>query len=211
MKIYNKRGFFHGLAFCACGIVDLIFIFTGFLTVLWFWYLDAAVLFFMGGFWVSRALSQEKSQRDLTGNWRLGGTIIYNKTGFSDGLFLLLCAAGSLVTAWSKGLGWRQHVYTLLFAYFGLDRIVRAVSLEEARKDIIEERDERNELIALKAQGMSFQITQTVSLLLTAFFILKGGRSNQLDLASAGVGTALCFAISVLAGFFTRRYYEKHI
>lgn len=211
MKIYNRKGFFHGLTFCACGVMNLVLIFTGFLTVLWFWLLDTAIIFLMGGIPVVRALSQEKSQRDLTTNWKLGQTVIYNKYGFLDGIWLFLCAVGSLVTALTKDLGWHQHVYTLLFAYFGLDRISRAVTLEDAKKDITEERDERNKLVILKAQAMSFQITQTASLLLMVIFVLKGGRFNQLDLVSAGAGAALCFFISILAGFFTRKYYEKHL
>lgn len=211
MKIYNRKSFFHGLTFFACGIMNLVLIFTGFLTVLWFWCLDTAAIFLMGGFLVFRALSQDKSQRDLTENWKLGSTIVYNKTRFFDGIWLLLCALGSLVTTWSKGLDWHQHVYTVLFFYFGMDRIVRAISLEEAKKDIIEERDERNKLVILKTQAMSFQITQTVSLLLMVFFVLKGGQFNQLDLVSAGVGAALCFVATILAGLFTRKYYEKRL
>jgi len=210
MKICNKKGFFFGLGVCACGVLNLVLLFTGFLTMFWFWWLDTALLFWMGGFWVLRALSREKSRQDLTENWKLGGTVIYNKTGFFDGLFLLLCAAGSLVTAWTKDLGWHQHVFTVLFLYFGLDRIVRAITLEEAKKDLIEERDERNRMVILKARAMSYQIIQTVSLLLTAFFVLKGGKVNQLDLVSAGAGAGLCFVISILVGWSTQKYYEKH-
>lgn len=211
MRLYNKRGFFSGLTFCACGILDLILIFTGFLTLLWFWFLDAAVLFYMGGRLILRALSQEQSRRDLTENWNIGQTVIYNKYGFLDGVWLLLCAAGSLVTALTTELGWRQNIYTVLLLYFGLDRIVRAVTLEDAKKDLVEERDERNRMVILKAQAMSFQITQVASLLLMCFFVLRGGRFNQVDLVSAGLGASLCFLISLLSGFFTRKYYEKHL
>ncbi len=210
MKIYNKKGFYCGLTFWACGVLNLVLLFTGFLTMFWFWWADTALMFLMGGFWVFRALSREKSRRDLTENWKLGGTVIYNKTGFFDGLFLLLCAAGSMVTALTKDLGWRQHVFTVLFLYFGVDRVVRAVTLEDAQKDLIEERDERNRMVALKSQAMSFRIVQTVSLLLAFFLVLIGGKINQLDLVSAGAGAFLCFVISVFAELFTRKYYEKH-
>lgn len=212
MKLYNKRGFFCGLAFCICGAADLVLLaIRYFQTFRWFWYLDAAVFFLIGAALIVRALSQEKSRRDLTANWKLGQTVIYNKYGFLDGLFFLLCAVGSLVTASSKNLDWHQHVYTALFLYFGLNRITRAVTLEDAKKDITEERDERNKLVDLKTQAISFRITQTASLLLMVFFVLKGGTFNQLDLVSAGAGAALCFFISILSGFFTRKYYDRRL
>lgn len=212
MKICNKRGFFNGLAFCFCCILNLVLLAVGyFQTFRWFWYTDSAVFLLTGTVLLIRALSPEKSRRDLTEKWRIGKTVIYNKYGFLDGIFLLLCAPGSLVTAISKGLGWRQNLYTVLFIYFGLDRVIRATTLEEARKDILEERDERNRMVTLKGQAMSFQITQTVSLLLMAFFILKGGQFNQLDLASAGVGAGLCFLISIFSIWCTRKYYEKRL
>ena len=212
MKICNKRGFFNGLAFCFCCILNLILVAVGyFQTFRWFWYIDAAVFLLIGAVLLVRALSPETARRDLTEKWRIGKTVIYNKYGFLDGIFLLLCAPGSLVTAMSKEVGWSQHLYTVLFVYFGLDRVIRAITLEDAKKDILEERDERNRMVTLKGQAMSFQITQTVSLLLMAFFILKGGQFNQLDLASAGVGAGLCFLISILAVWCTRKYYEKHL
>jgi len=212
MKIYNKKGFFNGLAFCACGMLNLVLLLTGwFQAVRWFWWMDTAILFLLGGGLVFRAMSQDIARRDLTENWKLGGVIIYNKNGFLDGLFLLLCAVGSMVTAWSKNLDWHQHFYTVLFAYFGLNRIVRAISLEDAKKDIVEERDERNQMVILKAQAMSFQITQVASLLLMCFFVMKGGHFNQLDLVSAGVGAAVCFLVTVFSGFFAGKYYKKHL
>jgi len=212
MKIYNKKGFFNGLAFCACGALNLILLLTGwFQTARLYWWMETTILFLMGGGLVFRAISQDIAQRDLTENWKLGSVIIYNKYKFLDGFWLLLCAVGSMVTAWSKDLDWHQHVYTVLFVYFGLDRTIRAMSLEDSKKDLVEERDERNQMVILKAQAMSFQITQVASLLLMCFFVLKGGHFNQLDLVSAGAGAAVCFLVTVLSGFFSGKYYEKHL
>ena len=88
--------------------------------------------------------------------------------------------------------------------------IFRSFSRELTKADKLDELDERNQLIALKSNSKTSQITQLGSGILTVAFIGMGGGSGNKDFITMGVGAAFCFTISLFAEMFTKIYYEKH-
>lgn len=209
MKIYCKTTFRHGLFFYLFGVFDLIWCFVvGFRPLL---ILSLVLETLIGTVLLYRALSSTLGERDRTEHWGSGETTIYNKGKFLSGVLLLTMSPIALDTFLNGGVGVGFVSSMVVLFWAGANAVLRSMSLEESQKDIIEERDERNKLVILKTQAMSFQITQLVCLLLMCFFFLKGGYINKLDLDSAGVGAFACLLAAWAAEFFTRKYYEKHL
>lgn len=134
---------------------------------------------------------------------------IYNKKYFAYGLASLALGIAVFVTA-ERPVEIKPIVLALLCAIIGVGFIFRSFSRELTKADKLDELDERNQLIALKSNSKTSQITQLGSGILTVAFIGMGGGSGNKDFITMGVGAAFCFTISLFAEMFTKIYYEKH-
>lgn len=72
----------------------------------------------------------------------------------------------------------------------GLGFVFRSFSYELTKADKLEGLDERNQLIALKSNSRTSQITQLGSAVLTITFMGMGGVSGNKDFIAMGVGAA---------------------
>ena len=86
--------------------------------------------------------------------------------------------------------------------------VIRSLSRKYTREDKLDEMDERNQLIKLKSQSKSFQLTQSISFLLMLALLVMGKISGYDGFISMGVGIAFAFSISMLSEIFTFMYYE---
>lgn len=134
---------------------------------------------------------------------------IYNMKSFMYGLASLTLGIGVFVTA-EQPVGVKPVILAVLCAAIGAGFVLRSFSHKIARADKFEELDERNQLIAMKSNSKTSQITQLGSGILTVAFIGLGGGSGNKDFIAIGAGAAFCFTISLFAEMFTKIYYEKH-
>ncbi len=134
---------------------------------------------------------------------------IYSMKSFIYGLAPLTLGTGVFVTA-EQPVGVKPVILAVLCAAIGAGFVLRSFSHKIARADKLEELDERNQLIALKSNSKTSQITQLGSGILTVAFIGLGGGSGNKDFIAIGAGAAFCFTISLFAEMFTKIYYEKH-
>ena len=104
----------------------------------------------------------------------------------------------------------KSIILAALCVIIGLSFIFRSFSRELTKADQLDELDERNQLIALKSNSKTSQITQLGSGILTVAFIGMGGGSGNKNFIAIGIGAAFCFTISLFAEMFTKIYYEKH-
>ena len=134
---------------------------------------------------------------------------IYNKKSFALGLgFAILGIALFIVE--KRPLEIKPLILIGVCAIISVSAIWRSLSHELSKADKLEELDERNRLIALKANSKTSQITQLGCGILTVAFLGIGGGSGNKDFIAMGVGAAFCFTISLFAEMFTKIYYEKH-
>ena len=134
---------------------------------------------------------------------------IYNKKSFIHGLAFLVLGIGVYITA-ERPIEAKPIILAVLCTVIGAGFILRSFYLKLARVDKLEELDERNQLIALKSNSKTSQITQLGSGILTVAFMGMGGGSGNKDFIAIGVGAAFCFTISLFAEMFTKIYYETH-
>lgn len=134
---------------------------------------------------------------------------IYSRKYFVYGLASLALGTAVFITA-EQPITLKPIILAALCAVIGVGFILRSFSHELTKADKLEELDERNQLIALKSNSKTSQITQLGSGILTVAFIGMGGGSGNKDFIVMGVGAAFCFTISLFAEMFTKIYYEKH-
>lgn len=134
---------------------------------------------------------------------------IYDKKAFLYGAGYLLLAGGLLLTA-KRPIGGKPLVLAVLCAAVGLGLLLGSFSRRLARESRLEERDERNRLIALKAGRKTSQITQAGSALVMIAFLGIGKGTGNREFLAIGLGAAFCFAISLFAEMFAKFYFEKH-
>lgn len=139
---------------------------------------------------------------------------IYNKKGFVWGIFwtilgvarlaLLVIVPEDSTAQLVKGL-----VLGIFMLIFGMSMMLRAFSKEATREDRIEERDERNALVKLKAQAR----TSTVMFWTIIVFMAAGliGYMTTENMAYAFVFTvpAVMLIVYFAASFIASIYYER--
>lgn len=80
---------------------------------------------------------------------------IYNKKAFASGVFSLVLGLALLAAMAATG-NWRPKsvVLCVLCLLFGVGSVTRALSRDKAVRDLIDARDERNILVALRTKNL---------------------------------------------------------
>ncbi len=134
---------------------------------------------------------------------------IYSRKYFLYGLASLALGIAVFITA-ERPVEIKSIILAALCVIIGLSFIFRSFSRELTKADQLDELDEHNQLIALKSNSKTSQITQLGSGILTVAFIGMGGGSGNRNFIAIGIGAAFYFTISLFAEMFTKIYYEKH-
>lgn len=138
---------------------------------------------------------------------------IYNKKIFLVGVFLLLLDI-LLLTANICGVRELDIVtlqWFITLTILGLTSIIRSMDRKTAREDKINERDERNRFVKLRAQSRALEIGQWACFGL-GFAVNLWGKFNAPGGALFYIGFGLMLSFLVLASvhFCTWLYYEEH-
>lgn len=133
---------------------------------------------------------------------------VYNKRNFASGLVLALLGAGLLAIGLSRGFELKKCVLSVLCLFIGYGLIIRSISRQWAKEDLLNERDERNQLIALKSRSRSLGLTQGISFGLMILFFLTAKSTGSELLISCGIGLGFGLAVSMIAELCATLYYE---
>ena len=131
---------------------------------------------------------------------------IYSKKRLWSGVGLLVLAALLLVTMCIKGFRAKSVALVVVLVAIGLGELGSAMSRQQA----IEDREERNVFIELKAKSRGFSLTQNICLALTIVLIVGGAVKGQMVLLAMGVATGLVITVSTICELCTTLYYENH-
>ena len=86
---------------------------------------------------------------------------IYNKKTFASGVFSLVLGLALLAAMAATG-NWRpKSVVLCVLCLFGVGSVTRSLSRDKAVRDLIDARDERNILVALRTKSTCFTVLQT--------------------------------------------------
>lgn len=135
---------------------------------------------------------------------------IYHKKNFAVGLGLSLLGAANLGLMVWKGWQIRETVTALLCLLLGIGSLLRSLSRDMAREDILEERDERNRLVALKYRSSALRLTQGISFLLMLLLFVLSKTSGQQSLLLVGLGLGLALSVSIWSELGAELYHQKH-
>lgn len=133
---------------------------------------------------------------------------VYNKRNFASGLVLALLGAGLLAIGLSRGFELKKCVLSVLCLFIGYGLIIRSISRQWAKEDLLNKRDERNQLIALKSRSRSLGLTQGISFCLMILFFLTAKSTGSELLISCGIGLGFGLAVSMIAELCATLYYE---
>ena len=88
---------------------------------------------------------------------------IYNKKGFGSGMFSFVVGLALLISMLATG-NWRPKsvVLCVLCLLLGAGAVTRSLSRDKAIRDLIDERDERNILVALRTKSTCFTVLRAV-------------------------------------------------
>ena len=136
---------------------------------------------------------------------------IYQKKNFKLGLWSLVLAALLLAAGlWRGNFDWKDGVLCALLAFLGGGNLIRSLSREMSREDKVEELDERNRLVKLKAQSQAYHISQFVFLCGASALCALGKWNGSMLWVGAGLGLMAAFLFALAADFITWVYYDEH-
>ncbi len=136
---------------------------------------------------------------------------IYHKKNFKLGLWSLVLAALLLAAGlWRGNFDWKDGVLCALLAFLGGGNLIRSLSREMSREDKVEELDERNRLVKLKAQSQAYHISQFVFLCGASTLCALGKWNGSMLWVGAGLGLMAAFLFALAADFITWVYYDEH-
>lgn len=134
---------------------------------------------------------------------------IYSKKNFTYGLLLTLLGIVSLILNFIKGFRVRSCILLALCIYFGIGIIIRSISREMTKEDILNDLDERNQYINLKSRSKSFGLIKNISFIIMLLLFITAKMSDNQLLFYVGIGFYLNFVISIIVEFCTTFYYEN--
>ena len=136
---------------------------------------------------------------------------IYNRKNFAFGVFCTLLGAFNLALDLVTGEWSLYGALLVLLLFFGVGAIGRSLFPRLSREDKLEERDERNRLVQLRARGLSFQLTQGIVFLLMAGALVAGKLTGEQSFIGVGVGMAFALSIAMFTELFAYFHYEKRL
>lgn len=134
---------------------------------------------------------------------------IYNWKNFASGLLLVLLGLALLITGIIKGFQLKRLTLALLCLLFGVSALLRSLSRIHTREDRLHEREERDQLIALKSRSRALGLTQTAGFLLMLVFFLAAKLSGYEGFVAMGVGIGFILSISMIAHLCAAIYEES--
>lgn len=135
---------------------------------------------------------------------------IYHKKNFAVGLGMSLLGAANLGLMFWKGRQVKGTVTALLCLLLGIGSLLRSLSRDMAREDILEERDERNRLVTLKCRSSALRLTQGISFVLMLLLFVLSKTSGQQSLLLVGLGLGLALSVSIWSELGAELYHQKH-
>ena len=131
---------------------------------------------------------------------------IYNRRGFITGIVQLLLSVFCLITLIVTGFDVKLMVLGIIIALLGITGVINSFSKEAARKERIDNDDERSQLVKMKATAKSFDIVSAfLFLAILAVMIAYGVTENQVFVPMVlctGAALSVCWISHIITHFY---------
>ena len=133
----------------------------------------------------------------------------YSRRGLIIGIVQLLLSVFCFITMIVTGFDVKLAVLGIIIALLGITSVINSFSKEETRKELIDNEDERSQLVKMKAKAKSFDIASNFLFLATiAVMIAYGITKNHVFVymvLCTGAALSVCWISHIIAHF----YYES--
>lgn len=136
---------------------------------------------------------------------------IYDQKKLVYGIMSLLLGLTLLTLGFLKGFDAKRIILCVLMLLIGAGELFISFNKEAAKKEHIEESDERNRLISLTSTSRAFHIAKNINFVLMLFFLILGAKQEAQLIMGVGMGFAFSFSVMMFTDIFSSFYYEKHM
>lgn len=136
---------------------------------------------------------------------------IYDKKKLVYGMMSLLLGFTLLTLGFLKGFDAKRIILCVLMLLIGISELFISINKEAAKKEHLEESDERNRLISLTSTSKAFHIAKNINFVLMLFFLIIGAKLEAQIIMGVGMGFAFSFSVMMFTDIFSSVYYEKHM
>lgn len=141
---------------------------------------------------------------------------IYNKKGFWGGVTSLLLVVVSIIVTipneYHKGNSMRltkSIIFNVLLLTIGITSIYRSLNYQYTKEDIQND-DEREKLISLKASNSALKITTIFCFIITILLMVTFAITRHEEIIGALVVAALIFNVLLISPVIAYFYYNKN-
>lgn len=135
---------------------------------------------------------------------------IYHRKNFINGVCFCILGIGLLITSFINEFSTKDIILVITMFLFGISAIVRSLSKQYTKEDIIEEKDERNQFVNLKSKAKAFKLTQNFAIIIGFVLTIYGAIFKENIILGVGVTLSFLWSISMIFEICTYFYYEKH-
>ncbi|MGO1369015.1 hypothetical protein [Senegalia sp. (in: firmicutes)] len=136
---------------------------------------------------------------------------IYNKKGFISGITFILISIFGFITMFLKGFSIFYLISGIFLFLFGITEISRSFSKVSSKEDKLEEDDERNTYIRLKAGKKSFQISKYVNIAVLIILTILFAVTKNDVFAYLIIIPGLQFNLNLVLELATYMYYGRKV
>ena len=132
---------------------------------------------------------------------------IYSYKRLRSALFFFIIALGAIIVQFLKGFNVELTALTVVILVIAFRDLTKSVSKQAAKNDLIEQSDERNEVVAQRSEAAAFKIVLNTSIALEILLVILYGVTKNMVLLPAIFTLSVVIAISFASSIF----YEKRM
>lgn len=136
---------------------------------------------------------------------------IYSYKRLCSALLCVGITLAAIIVQFLKGFSIDLTGFSVVLFLIALRDFGKSFSKEAFKKDLIEERDERNQIVAHRGDATAFKIVLNTSIVLEILLIVLYGFFKEAMLLPAILALSVVIAISFASSIFSNSYYEKRL
>ena len=133
----------------------------------------------------------------------------YNRRGLIIGIVQFLLSAFCLITMIVTNFDVKLAVLGIIMALLGITSIINSFSKEATRKELIDNEDERSQLVKIKAKAKSFDIASNFLFLATIVVMIAYGITKNQVFVYMVLCTGAALSVCWISHIITHFYYES--
>ena len=136
---------------------------------------------------------------------------IYSYKRLRSALLCVGITLAAIIVQFLKGFSIELTGFSVVLFLIALRDFSKSFSKEALKKDLIEERDERNQIVAHRGDATAFKIVLNTSIVLEILLIVLYGFFKEVMLLPAILALSVVITISFASSIFSNSYYEKRL